>query len=77
MTARAGGVAGFRARGGAGEAVDALADAYVWGYPLVAVHRARRAHPATSGGLAGRGRLATAADRTVVAPNNDTLYASG
>lgn len=59
-------------------AAAAVADTYVWGYPLVAVHRARSAHRAApGGGLAGRGRLATAADRTVVAPNNDTLYATG
>lgn len=75
MSTRAGHV--DRAAGGAGAVVDALADAYVWGYPLVAVHRARRAHRGRPGGLAGPGRLATAADRTVVAPNNDTLYASG
>ena len=59
-------------------AAAAVADAYLWGYPLVAVHRARSAHRAApGGGLSGRGRLATAADRTVVAPNNDTLYATG
>ncbi|HEX6424602.1 MAG TPA: DUF1254 domain-containing protein [Acidimicrobiales bacterium] len=59
-------------------AAAAVADAYVWGYPLVAVHRVRSAHrPAPGGGLAGRGRLSTAADRAVVAPNNDTLYATG
>ena len=53
-----------------------LADAYVWGYPLVAMHRTRAAHRGGSG-LVARSRLATAADRAVVAPNNDTLYASG
>lgn len=66
---------------GAGDPTDedvrAVADAYLWGYPLVAVHRARRAHRGPAGTLAGPGRLATAADRAVVAPNNDTLYASG
>ena len=54
------------------------ADAYVWGYPLMAVHRTRAGHSGQVGGeLVARDRLATAADRSVVAPNNDTLYASG
>jgi hypothetical protein len=58
--------------------VDAVADAYVWAYPLLAVHRVRAAHPGRVGGPLGpRRRLSTAADRSVVAPNNDTLYASG
>ena len=56
----------------------AVADAYVWGYPLVAVHRTRASHPGRgAGSLVARDRLSTAADRSVVAPNNDTLYASG
>ena len=58
--------------------VDAVADAYVWAYPLLAVHRTRAAHAGPVGGpLVPRRRLSTAADRSVVAPNNDTLYASG
>ncbi len=58
--------------------VDAAADAYVWGFPLVAIHRTRAVHPARVGeSLVARDRLSTAADRSVVAPNNDTLYASG
>lgn len=60
--------------------VEDVADAYVWGYPLVTVHRVRSKQEPTrpgSTGLAVRGRLSTAADRAVVAPNNDTLYASG
>lgn len=58
--------------------VDVAAEAYVWGYPLVAMHRTRAAHgPRAHGALVGRSSLATAADRTVVAPNDDTLYASG
>ncbi|HEX5947499.1 MAG TPA: DUF1254 domain-containing protein [Acidimicrobiales bacterium] len=57
--------------------LDAVATAYVWGYPLVAVHRARAAAGARAAGrLVARTRLSTAADRSVVAPNNDTLYAS-
>jgi hypothetical protein len=56
----------------------AVADAYVWGYPLVTMHRLRAGHPAAgSRGLVRRDRLSTAADRAVVGPNNDTLYASG
>ena len=63
------------------DVVEHVADAYVWGLPLLLTHRARAAQVAAGGAgwgaLACRGRLATAADRTVVAPNNDTLYASG
>ncbi|HEX6569018.1 MAG TPA: DUF1254 domain-containing protein, partial [Acidimicrobiales bacterium] len=66
------------ARAGRSMLVETAADACVWGYPLVAVHRARAAHPqGAGGGMVARQRLSTAADRTVVAPNNDTLYASG
>jgi len=57
--------------------VDDVAEAYVWGYPLVATWRTRAAQGGTGRGMATRDRLSTAADRTVVAPNNDTLYASG
>jgi len=57
--------------------VTALADAYVWGYPLVTMHRACARHGGVGRGLIARHRLATPAERTVVAPNNDTLYASG
>ena len=54
--------------------VELAARTYVWGLPLVAVHRTR----ARAGdGMVARTGLATAADRTVVGPNNDTLYASG
>ena len=57
--------------------VDTIAEAYVWGYPLVTMRRTLAAHGGLGRGLVPRDRLATAADRTVVAPNNDTLYASG
>jgi len=57
---------------------DVAADAYVWGYPLVVMHRTRAALGRSGlGRLVYRDRLATTADRTVVGPNNDTLYASG
>jgi hypothetical protein len=56
---------------------ERVADAYVWGLPLVVVHRTCALHGGVGRGMAARDRLATPADRTVVAPNNDTLYASG
>lgn len=66
-------------RSGDGSAADddvlRAADLYEWGVPLVAVHRTRRVQDWT--GMRARAHLATAADRDVVAPNNDTLYASG
>jgi hypothetical protein len=55
------------------------ADLYLWGLPLVIMHRTR-AWQCSRGGagvLRHRRDLATAQDRTVVAPNNDTLYSSG
>lgn len=57
----------------------ALAGAlYVWGQPLLAVHRTRAARLHRVGaGLEHRHRLSTPADRGVVAPNQDTLYSSG
>jgi hypothetical protein len=57
----------------------AARDAYVWGYPLVVMHRTRALHCSRTplGELHHVDALATPADRTVVAPNNDTLYSSG
>lgn len=59
--------------------VDAATEAYVWGYPLVVMHRTRALHASRTGlgVLEHVAELATAANRTVVAPNNDTLYSSG
>jgi hypothetical protein len=57
--------------------VAAAAATYVWGYPLVTMHRTCAANGGVRRGLVAMERLATAADRTVVAPNSDTLYASG
>jgi hypothetical protein len=57
--------------------VDDVARAYIWGYPLVATWRTRAAQGGTGCGMVARDRLSTPGDRTVVAPNNDTLYASG
>jgi hypothetical protein len=56
---------------------DAVADAYVWGCPLVTMRRTCARHGGVGQGMFTRSELATPADRTVVAPNNDTLYASG
>ena len=59
-------------------ALDALVDDVVWAYPLLAVGRTlRRNPPSSDGGPLLRARLSTAADRGVVAPNNDTFYGSG
>jgi len=60
-------------------AVELAADIYVWGLPLVIMHRTRALQCSQSGPgvLRHRSELATARDRTVVAPNNDTLYSSG
>jgi hypothetical protein len=59
--------------------VDTAADAYVWGYPLVVMHRTRALHSSRTplGTLHHSDDLATPKSRTVVAPNNDTLYSSG
>jgi len=57
---------------------DKVADAYVWGFPLVTMHRTRAMHVKAGAGIMLRSEnLATPIHRTVVAPNNDTLYASG
>jgi hypothetical protein len=59
--------------------IEKLADLYVWGLPLVIMHRTRALHCSWlgQGVLWHRKELATARDRTVVAPNNDTLYSTG
>ena len=52
------------------------AEAYLWGYPLVATHRTRL-HLCSrhrSGELNHVEELATPADKAIVAPNNDTPY---
>jgi len=59
--------------------IEQLADLYVWGLPLVIMHRTRALH-CNQGGpgvLRHMIDLATARNRTVVAPNNDTLYSTG
>lgn len=59
--------------------LSSAAEAYVWGYPLVVMHRTRKllCSRTAQGAMNVRDQLATAADRAVVAPNNDTLYSSG
>jgi hypothetical protein len=59
--------------------IKQLADLYVWGLPLVIMHRTRAMHCSQGGPgvLRHRKELSTARSRTVVAPNNDTLYSTG
>ncbi len=59
--------------------VDLAAELYLWGLPLVVMHRTRALHCSRGGPgvLRHRLELSTARDRTVVGPNNDTLYSSG
>lgn len=59
--------------------VEVAASLYVWGLPLVIMHRTRDLHCSRGGPgvLRHRSALSTARDRTVVAPNNDTLYSTG
>jgi hypothetical protein len=59
--------------------VEIAASLYVWGLPLVIMHRTRALHCSRGGPgvLRHRSKLASARDRTVVAPNNDTLYSTG
>jgi hypothetical protein len=61
------------------EALSPAVEAYIWGFPLVSVHRTRlllcsRHNPGTLNHL---DELSTPSDRAIVAPNNDTLYSSG
>jgi hypothetical protein len=57
--------------------LEAAADGVLWAYPLLATHRSLSRNPPPSPtGPYLRTRLSTAADRGVVAPNNDTLYGS-
>jgi hypothetical protein len=59
--------------------IELAADLYVWGHPLVVMHRTRALHCSRGGPglLRHRLELSTARDRTVVGPNNDTLYSTG
>ena len=59
--------------------IEMAAGLYIWGFPLVVMHRTRALHCSRDGPgrLQHRLELSTARDRTVVGPNNDTLYSSG
>jgi len=59
--------------------IEMAAGLYIWGLPLVVMHRTRALHCSRGGPgrLQHRLELSTARDRTVVGPNNDTLYSSG
>lgn len=59
--------------------ISPAAEAYIWGYPMVALHRTRLllCSRNDSGTMNHVDDLATPADRAVVVPNNDTLYSSG
>ena len=54
------------------------AEAYIWGFPLVCVHRTRLllCSKTDSGTMNHIDDLATPNDRAIVVPNNDTLYSS-
>ena len=59
-------------------ALSPATEAYIWGFPLMSVHRTRlllcsRTDTATMNHV---DNLATPDDRAIVAPNNDTLYSS-
>jgi hypothetical protein len=65
------------------EAAAIAREATVWGYPLVVMDRTRRVHlnpplaaapPVAPNTFRHVGRLADHTNRTVVMPNNDTLY---
>src|SRR5262249_13256772 len=67
----------------ADEAAAIVREATVWGYPLVVMDRTRRIHlnpppgrgtPIAPNALRHVERLADHTNRTVVMPNNDTLY---
>jgi hypothetical protein len=61
-----------------GTRMSPAAEAYIWGYPLVSIHRTRLlfCSRAVTGEMNHIDNLATPNDRGIVAPNNDTLYSS-
>jgi hypothetical protein len=60
------------------EEISPAAEAYVWGFPLVSVHRTRLllCSKTDTGTMNHIDDLATPNDRAIVVPNNDTLYSS-
>lgn len=61
------------------DSMSAVAEAYVWGFPLISVHRTRLllGSKHDNGQINHIENLATPDDRAIVVPNNDTLYSSG
>ena len=59
--------------------MSAAAEAYVWGFPLISVHRTRLllCSKHDTGRINHVDNLATPDDKAIVVPNNDTLYSSG
>ena len=55
--------------------MSAAAEAYVWGFPLISVHRTRLllCSKHDSGRINHIDNLATPDDKAIVVPNNDTL----
>ncbi|MFT7548880.1 MAG: hypothetical protein ACI9VI_002727 [Candidatus Azotimanducaceae bacterium] len=60
------------------EEISPAAEAYIWGFPLVSVHRTRLllCSKSDTGMMNHIDDLATPSDRAIVVPNNDTLYSS-
>ena len=60
------------------DTLSPAAEAYVWGFPLVSVHRTRLllCSKTDTGTMNHINDLATPDDRAIVVPNNDTLYSS-
>lgn len=58
--------------------ISPAAEAYIWGFPLVSVHRTRLllCSKTDTGTMNHIDDLATPNDRAIVVPNNDTLYSS-
>ncbi|MFT4797405.1 MAG: hypothetical protein ACJAYE_003339 [Candidatus Azotimanducaceae bacterium] len=58
--------------------ISPAAEVYVWGFPLVSVHRTRSllCSKTDTGTMNHIEDLATPSDRAIVVPNNDTLYSS-
>ena len=60
------------------DTLSPAAEAYVWGFPLMSVHRTRLllCSKTDTGTMNHVNDLATPNDRAIVVPNNDTLYSS-
>lgn len=60
------------------EQISPAAEAYVWGFPLVSIHRTRSllCSKTDTGTMNHIDDLAMPNDRAIVVPKNDTLYSS-